>query len=135
MAEIIKAIFPGDWSTLLPDLLIGVISAAVPLLIQYWITIKPLQKSNKELTLKLNNYSEKIIDEYIKILDDELEMLKNDLVRIEERLRFAYEELEPNTSHYNNEIFEASADLDKCLNRMKQIPIDKMKFINDSKID
>ena len=134
----ISSIFPIDWSSFIPDMIISFVTLLIPLIAQYLITIKPLKKENSDLQKKLKSYSTDIIDNYLNQLDNESARLGKRLIEIENEFQnfldaqtghrdeFEYIEFVNNKSSYEE-------DIDHLNNEIINIQLRKLEFIKKNR--
>ena len=68
-----------DWSSFIPDLVISLITLAIPLLIQHHAIVKPLIKKNNELQKNIDIHTHRAIGEYLTSVNQTRNDQKNDM--------------------------------------------------------
>lgn len=126
-----------NWSSFLPDLIIALISATIPLFIQYIITIKPLRKENSQLSKKLEQYSNNLIDDYIAIAKEEQSILLDQLNHAKSEYKRMQEyDLENGFSsqiqylEFHQDMERLDDEIKGLIEKLKKNRSDTLKFIS-----
>lgn len=123
-----------ELNTFFKDLIIACAPALIALTTQHLAWVKPLKKRNKYLNDKLNGYSIDLIDEHISRLKQEqqdnvdtLPFLFEEQSKLEDSWQGGSEE---QYWDYLSELNDIKEQISVAQNRIKEIPIEILNFID-----